>query len=95
MLFQLSAEGICMSSGSACTSESLACSHVLSDMNVPFMAIHGSIRFSFSRYNTEEDIERIIAVFPGVVANVRRVSPYWDQQANVPRTGMQGAGVSG
>ncbi len=81
----LSAAGICASSGSACTSESLACSHVLSDMNVSFMAIHGSIRFSFSRYNTEAEIDRIIEVFPAMVANLRRVSPFWDQKANAPR----------
>jgi cysteine desulfurase len=85
MLFQLSAEGICASSGSACTSESLDCSHVLRDMNVSFMAIHGSIRFSFSRYNTDEEIDRIIEVFPRAVANIRHMSPYWDQGANAPR----------
>ncbi len=85
MLAQLSAEGICASSGSACTSESLACSHVLSDMKVSFTAVHGSIRFSFSRYSTAEDIDRIIAVFPAAVANLRRMSPYWDQDANAPR----------
>ncbi len=81
----LGEQGICASSGSACTSESLDCSHVLRDMNVSFMAIHGSIRFSLSRYNTDEDVDRIIEVFPAVVANLRRMSPYWDQEANAPR----------
>jgi cysteine desulfurase len=85
MLYQMSAVGICASSGSACTSGSLEPSHVLRAMNVPFTAIHGSVRFSFSRYNTEEDVERIIAVFPQIVANLRRLSPYWDQQQNAPR----------
>ena len=85
MLFQLSACGICASSGSACTSGSLEPSHVLGAMNVSFTAVHGSIRFSLSRYTTEEDVDRIIEVFPGVVANLRRMSPYWDQAADAPR----------
>jgi cysteine desulfurase len=85
MLYQLSAEGICASSGSACTSGSLDPSHVLKAMKVPFTAAHGSIRFSLSRYNTKEDVEHILEVFPGIVANLRRISPYWDHQKNQPR----------
>ena len=85
MLFQLSKLGICASSGSACTSGSLEPSHVLRAMDVPFTAVHGSIRFSLSRYNTQQDIDRIVEVFPEVVANLRRVSPYWDNQNNRPR----------
>ena len=85
MLYQLSAEGICASSGSACTSGSLDPSHVLMAMKVPFTAAHGSIRFSFSRYNTEEDVDHILEVFPEIVANLRRISPYWDDQKNRPR----------
>jgi len=85
MLYQLSAEGICASSGSACTSGSLDPSHVLKAMKVPFTAAHGSIRFSFSRYNTEDDVNHILEVFPGIVANLRRLSPYWDNQKNQPR----------
>ena len=86
MLFQLSACGICASSGSACTSGSLEPSHVLRAMKVPFTAVHGSVRFSLSRYNTEEDIDTIIEVFPQVVANLRKLSPYWDNERNAPRT---------
>jgi cysteine desulfurase len=85
MLYQLSAEGICASSGSACTSGSLEPSHVLKAMKVPFTAAHGSIRFSFSRYNSEADLDRILEVFPRIVANLRRISPYWDEQKNRPR----------
>jgi cysteine desulfurase len=85
MLYQLNEYGICASSGSACTSGSLEPSHVLRALNVPFTAIHGSIRFSFSRYNTDEDIDRIIEVFPQVVANLRKLSPYWDNEKNAPR----------
>jgi len=85
MLYQLSDAGICASSGSACTSGSLEPSHVLRAMHVPFTAVHGSIRFSLSRYNTDEDVDRIIEVFPRVVANLRRLSPYWDNEAGAPR----------
>ena len=85
MLYQMSDFGICASSGSACTSGSLEPSHVLRAMKVPFTAVHGSVRFSLSRYNTEEDIDRIIEVFPQIVANLRRLSPYWDQEQNRPR----------
>lgn len=85
MLYQLSAQGICASSGSACTSGSLEPSHVLRAMQIPFTAIHGSIRFSLSRYNTQEDIDTICDVFPEVVLNLRRISPYWDMKRNAPR----------
>jgi cysteine desulfurase len=85
MLFQLSAFGICASSGSACTSGSLEPSHVLRAMKVPFTAIHGSVRFSFSRYNSDEDVDRVVEVFPQIVANLRKLSPYWDNERNAPR----------
>lgn len=85
MLFQLSSYGICASSGSACTSGSLEPSHVLRAMKVPFTAIHGSVRFSLSRYNTDEDIDTIIEVFPQIVTNLRKLSPYWDSERNAPR----------
>ena len=85
MLFELSSAGICASSGSACTSGSLEPSHVLLALNVPFTAVHGSIRFSFSRYTTEEDVDRILDVFPRIVANLRKMSPYWDQEKDCPR----------
>jgi cysteine desulfurase len=85
MLYQLSDAGICASSGSACTSGSLEPSHVLRAMQVPFTAVHGSIRFSLSRYNTEADVDYILQVFPEVVSNLRRLSPYWDQEKNAPR----------
>ena len=86
MLYQLSERGICASSGSACTSGSLEPSHVLRALKVPFTAVHGSIRFSFSRYSTDEDIDHIISVFPEAVASLRRISPYWDKEANGPRS---------
>ena len=85
MLYQLDAHGICASSGSACTSGSLEPSHVLRAMGVPFTAVHGSVRFSLSRYNTDEHIDRIIEVFPEIVANLRKLSPYWDSENRRPR----------
>ena len=85
MLYQLSAEGICASSGSACTSGSLEPSHVLRAMSVPFTAVHGSVRFSLSRYTTPAEIERVIEVFPPIIANLRRLSPFWDTTTNAPR----------
>ena len=85
LLLMLDQHGICASSGSACTSGSLEPSHVLRALNVPFTAVHGSVRFSLSRYNTEEDIDHILDVFPSVVANLRKLSPYWDVEKNAPR----------
>jgi cysteine desulfurase len=87
LLTQMNEYGICASSGSACTSGSLEPSHVLRAMRVPEAAIQGSIRFSFGRYNTDADVDRIIEAFPQMVANVRRLSPYWDQGQNAPRLG--------
>jgi cysteine desulfurase len=86
ILFQLSELGICASSGSACTSGSLEPSHVLSAMGIPFTAKHGSVRFSLSRYTTEAEIDVVIEEFPKIVARLRRLSPYWDQTENLPRT---------
>ena len=89
VLYQLNQYGICASSGSACTSGSLDPSHVLKAMHVEFTAAHGSIRFSLSRYNTEEDIDHIIKVFPTIVRNLRKISPYWDQTNDEPRKDIE------
>ena len=85
ILYQLSVHGICASSGSACTSGSLEPSHVLRAMKVPFTAVHGSVRFSLSRYTTDSEIDKVIEVFPEIVASLRRLSPYWDAEKNQPR----------
>lgn len=85
ILYQLNEHGICASSGSACTSGSLEPSHVLKAMKIPFTAMHGSVRFSFSRYNTEKDADRIIEVFPKIVKRLRKLSPYWDAKKDAPR----------
>lgn len=85
MLYQLSARGICASSGSACTSGSLEPSHVLRAMGVPFTAVHGSLRFSLSRYTTDEEVDAVVTALPEIVTSLRRLSPYWDEGAQAPR----------
>jgi len=79
ILLKLSGLGICASSGSACSSGSLEPSHVLRAMGIPFTAVHGSIRFSLSRYNTEEEIDYILKHIPGVISNLRDISPFWKE----------------
>lgn len=76
ILLHLSDLGICASSGSACTSGSLEPSHVLRAMNVPFTAIHGSIRWSLSRFTTEKEIDYVIEKLPGIIEKVTSISPY-------------------
>ena len=77
ILLMLSNLGICASSGSACTSGSLEPSHVLRAMGIPFTAAHGSVRFSLSVYNTEEDIDYILEKLPPIIERLRDISPFW------------------
>lgn len=76
ILLLLSEKGICASSGSACTSGSLEPSHVLRAMGVPFTCAHGSIRFSLSRFTTDDDIDTIIRELPPIIAHLRELSPF-------------------
>jgi cysteine desulfurase len=76
ILLMLDQHGICASSGSACTSGSLEPSHVLRAMGVPFTAAHGSIRFSLSRYNTEEEVDYAIETIPPIINRLRELSPF-------------------
>jgi cysteine desulfurase len=76
ILLRLNEFGVCASSGSACTSGSLEPSHVLRAMGVPFTAIHGSIRFSLSRYNTEAEIDKVIEIMPAIIKDLRQLSPF-------------------
>lgn len=82
VLLRLNEYGVCASSGSACTSGSLEPSHVLRAMGVPFTAIHGSIRFSLSRYNTEAEIDRVIEIMPGIIKELRLLSPFGREKLN-------------
>jgi cysteine desulfurase len=77
ILLLLNQQGIAASSGSACTSGSLEPSHVMRAMGIPYTAAHGTIRFSLSRYNTEEEVDRVIAAVPPLIAKLRKLSPYW------------------
>jgi cysteine desulfurase len=76
ILLRLNELGICASSGSACTSGSLEPSHVLRAMGVPYTAAHGSVRFSLSRYTTEEEIDFVIERLPPIVKDLRAISPF-------------------
>jgi cysteine desulfurase len=80
ILLYLDQKGISASSGSACSSGSLEPSHVLRAMGVPFTSAHGSIRFSLSRYTTEEEIDYVLEVMPEVVEQLLTISPYWDNE---------------
>ncbi|OGW53421.1 MAG: cysteine desulfurase NifS [Nitrospirae bacterium RBG_13_43_8] len=76
ILLRLNEYGICASSGSACTSGSLEPSRVLRAMGTPFTAIHGSIRFSLSRYNTEDEIDTVLDIVPRIIKELRELSPF-------------------
>ena len=76
ILLLLDRHGICASSGSACTSGSLEPSHVLRAMGVPFTAAHGSIRFSLSRYNREEEVDFTVEKMPEIIHRLRELSPF-------------------
>ena len=78
LLLLLDSKGICASSGSACTSGSLDPSHVLLALGLPHEVAHGSLRLSLSEYNTEEEIDEIIAAVPKVVEYLRNISPIWE-----------------
>jgi cysteine desulfurase len=79
ILLLLNKLGIAASSGSACTSGSIEPSHVMRAMGIPFTAAHGTTRFSLSRYNRMDEIERVIEAVPPIVAKLRKLSPYWSE----------------
>lgn len=82
ILMLLSEKGICASSGSACTSGSLEPSHVLRAMGVPFTCAHGSIRFSLSRFNSDQDVDAIIRELPPIIQRLREMSPFGREYLN-------------
>ena len=77
MILMLDMEGICVSSGSACTTGSLEPSHVLLALGIPAEQAHGSLRITLGRSTTQEDIDHFIKVFPPIVARLREMSPVW------------------
>ena len=74
--YRLSDLGICISTGSACASGSLDPSHVIRAMGVPFIAVHGSVRFSLSRYNTMDEVDYVLNKLPPVIKTLRELSPF-------------------
>ncbi|HEY9070571.1 MAG TPA: cysteine desulfurase NifS [Candidatus Ozemobacteraceae bacterium] len=91
ILLHLSAAGIAASSGSACTSGSLEPSHVLMAMQVPFTYAHGSVRFSLSRYTTDEEIDHTLATLPAIVAKLRAMSPFYADKLREIKAGETAA----
>ena len=80
ILMLLDRLNICASSGSACTTGSLEPSHVLRAMGLPYTAAHGTIRFSLSRFNTAAEIDKVIEALPPIIAQLREISPYWQER---------------
>lgn len=76
ILLLLNEQGICASSGSACTSGSLEPSHVLRAMGIPFTCAHGTIRFSLSRYTSDGEIDSVIRELPPIIRRLREISPF-------------------
>ena len=76
ILLMLDSYGIMASSGSACTSGALDPSHVLLALGLPHEIVHGSLRLTPGKDNTEEDVDRVLEVLPGIIANLRRISPF-------------------
>jgi cysteine desulfurase len=83
ILLRMDEFGICASSGSACTSGSLQPSHVLRAMGVPFTMAHGSVRFSLSVYNTEEEVDFVLDKVPPIIEKLRGFSPFWKPEGQV------------
>ena len=79
ILLLMSQAGIAASSGSACTSGSLEPSHVLTAMGVPSATAQGSVRFSLSKYNTEEEVKYVIEKIPPIIERLREISPFWNK----------------
>jgi cysteine desulfurase len=76
ILLMLDDLGISASSGSACASGSLEPSHVMRAMGIPFTMAHGSIRFSLSRYNSQDEIDYVVEHMPGIIDRLRSISPF-------------------
>jgi cysteine desulfurase len=75
ILLNLDLEGICASTGSACSSASLAPSHILLAMGLSPEQAHGSLRITLGKWTTEDEIERVLDVLPGIIAKLRAMSP--------------------
>ncbi len=74
ILHRLDENGICVSTGSACNSHDRTASPVLQAMNVPYSRAMGSIRFSLGRYNTTDEVEKLLAILPGIISELRSIA---------------------
>lgn len=79
LLLYLDLQGVCASSGSACTSGSLDPSHVLLALGLKHEVAHGSLRLSLGELNTEDDVDHIISILPEIVDRLRNMSPLWEK----------------
>jgi cysteine desulfurase len=86
ILLNLDFEGVCASSGSACTSGSLDPSHVLLAIDLPHEVAHGSLRLSLNKFNTDEDVDKVLEVLPGITERLRGMSPLWGKQGAKTRS---------
>ena len=84
MILQLDINGICASSGSACTSSIIEPSHVLLAIGIPPAVAQGSLRFTLGRDNTTEDIDYLLEILPTVVERLRAMSPLYQKNALIP-----------
>jgi cysteine desulfurase len=75
ILLNLDLDGICASTGSACSSADLEPSHVLVAMGLPHLQAHSSLRFTLGKWTTEEDISKVLDVLPGIISKLRAMSP--------------------
>jgi cysteine desulfurase len=75
MMLNLDLDGICISTGSACSSVSAEPSHVLTALNIPPEKAHCSLRLTLGKWTTEEDVERVLEIFPSMVKRLRAMSP--------------------
>lgn len=79
IMINLDLQGVAVSTGSACSSGSLEPSHVLTAMGIPQEKVHGSLRFSFGRGNTEDDVNYVAKILPPIVKKIREMSPLWEE----------------
>ena len=79
-MLHLDERGIAASSGSACTTGSLEPSHVMLAMGIPYTFAHSSIRFSLSRYTTDNEINAVIAAMPPIIKKLRSLSPFVENE---------------
>lgn len=80
ILLKLDLMGVAASSGSACTSSSLEPSHVLTAMGFPHEIAHGSLRLTLGKENTDEDIDYVLDILPGIINKLRQMSPLYNEQ---------------